>query len=381
MTLPHTLPTEPIPVLHIQKVTSLSGSENHLLSLLPRLQQYGYQPTMVTLVDGSNSADLFIERMREAGITTLAIRIRTDLDLTLPLRLARLIRRGKYRIVHTHLIHGDLYGALAATISGTKCRLISSRHNDDAFRRLLPVRLINGGLARLEDRIICISDHVRRFEEQVEFTPPKKIDVVHYGLGSDVPEDRSWRTSKGWDTIPVIGIVARLTAQKGHSTLLDAFQTVQNAIPDVQLVIVGDGELREPLVEQVKRLNLEHCTHFLGYQPNARAFMSNFDVLVHPSRWEGFGLVFLEAMAAKLPIVATLAGAAPEIIVDGATGLLVEADDTSALANALIILLQNPQKARRMGEAGYHRLIEQFTMDAMVRKTANVYDQVLMLVR
>ncbi len=363
-----------IPILHIQKVDTIAGSENHLLDLLPRLLEHGYLPTMLALTPRGADARAFTSRMTAAGISTQVLTIRGHVDPALALQVGAFIRRGSYRIVHTHLIHADLYGVLATYFAPVPT-LISSRHNDDKFRSLMPVRLFNRWLTDRADCVICISRNVQRFVEQVEFTPRTKTALVYYGLSD---RERQYhgelRREMGWsERTPVVGIVARLTEQKGHTTLLDAMTTVQRQIPDVQCVVIGDGELRVALQRQAERLNLTSHTHFLGYRCDARALMSDFNLFVHPSRWEGFGLVFLEAMAASLPIVATQAGSIPEIVVDGETGLLVPPDDAASLAKAMVALLSDEERARVMGEAGHQRLLQQFTVEAMAKATADIY--------
>ena len=112
--------------------------------------------------------------------------------------------------------------------------------------------------------------------------------------------------------------------------------------PGVQLVIVGDGDLREELQEYARSLKIDSCTHFLGFREDVLSIMMDFNLFVHPSRWEGFGLVFLEAMTVGVPIIGTNVGAIQEIIDDGRTGILVKVDDSDALAQAICQLLSPP---------------------------------------
>jgi glycosyltransferase involved in cell wall biosynthesis len=144
-----------------------------------------------------------------------------------------------------------------------------------------------------------------------------------------------------------------------------------------QLVVVGDGELRRELQGYTQQLGIGPHVHFLRYRCNAAAMMPGFDVFVHPSRWEGFGLVFLEAMAAGLPIVATQQGSIPEIVQHGQTGLLVPVDDVRALAHAVCILLADRNLAQSIGRVGRRRLEEKFTLAAMVERTCAVYARLL----
>jgi glycosyltransferase involved in cell wall biosynthesis len=367
-----------VQVLHVQKVAGIAGSENHLLMLLPRLQEYGYAPTMLVLADRNDRPGPFVERLRAAGVPTTVMRIVGDLDLLLLPRLVHFIRQDGYEIVHTHLVHADLYASLAARLAGVKL-VISTRHNDDAFRRHDLFRRLIAWSACYHTHIICISESMRRFCETIEGIPEPKMTVIPYGLiPGAVLFTREWRRQFNWgNDVPVLGIVARLTAQKGHTTLLHAMPDVIRQFPAVQLAIVGDGELRQELEQCANQLGIQPHVHFLGYQDNAAAMMFGFDVFVHPSRWEGFGLVFPEAMAAGLPIVATQVGSIPEIVQHGQTGLLVPVDDVQALSSAILTLLRDRRLARSMGQAGRHRLEREFTLTAMVEQTCAVYERVL----
>ncbi len=365
-------------IIHIQKVTEISGSETHLLTLLPRLREYGYEPTMLCLSEYHRPPTNFVAKMEGAGIPTEVIWIGQNhfQPLLLP-ELTLKIKQGEYDLVHTHLIHADFYGILAARMAGVKV-VISSRHNDNAFRSKFPWRWLISGNNRFADRLICISQHLKQFAETVELTAAEKISVVHYGLDPSKVSDQSWREKLGWEeNVQAIGIVSRLTEQKGHSTLLKAMSEVVRQFPTVQLVIIGDGELRQNLEQDTVKLGLEKQVHFLGYRQDAAAMMSGLDLFVLPSRWEGFGLVLLEAMAARLPIVATKVSAIPEIVRHGETGLLVPVDDVDALSKAICTLLGQRHLARTMGENGRKRLEQNFTVQAMVNKTCAVYNQLL----
>lgn len=365
-------------VLHIQKVAGIAGSENHLLTLLPRLQAHGYMPEMLALADRHDHPEPFAERVRAAGVPVGVMPLAGDLDLGLVRRLERFIRAGGYSVVHTHLLHADLHGVMAARRADVKT-LVSTRHNDDAFRRFLPLRWVNSWSARQIDHLICISESVRGFVVRTELVPERKTSVIHYGLSvGDRIGDRSWRAQMGWsDGTPVVGIVARLTAQKGHSSLLKAMPEVLKRVPEARLIIVGEGELRANLVDLSRRLGVQKRVHFFGYRADAASLMAGFDLFVHPSRWEGFGLVFLEAMAARRAIVATRVGSIPEIVAQGETGLLVPVDDVPALAGAMVKLLISRADAQKMGEAGRIRLLQEFTVEAMVSRTAAIYDHLV----
>jgi glycosyltransferase involved in cell wall biosynthesis len=369
-------------ILHIQKVSGISGSENHLLTLLPLLKDYGYNLEMIVLNHKnkpSDSPDLFVEKMTEKGIKVEVFKMNNKhFNPDLIPRLINKINQEKYDIVHTHLIHADLYGMIAAKMAGVKV-IVSTRHNDNLFRRQFPWNLLINFNTKLADNLICISESLKQFTIKYEGTPKDKISVIYYGFNPQNKQfDSSWKKQFNWDEeTKIIGIVARLIEQKGHSTLLKAMSQILPQFPNTKLVIIGDGILRQSLEEYSEKLGINSQVNFLGYHQNAAEMMGGFDIFIHPSRWEGFGLVFLEAMAAKLPIIATNVSAIPEIVEQEKTGLLVPKDDDIALANAICQLLSNPDLAKNMGENGRKRLEKYFTVDVMAQKTANLYDQLL----
>lgn len=363
-------------ILHIQKVKYIAGSENHLLTLLPHLREYGYEPTMLVLADTADLPEAFCERLEKFGVSTKVMRMRGDIDPALLWQLTRYIRRERFDLVHTHLFHADLYGSLAARMAGAPT-VISTKHNDNAFRHLFPVQALNRWNATLFNRIICISHHMHRFSLAVEKLPANKMEIIHYGININQFQGNGVASSSlPVEHRPLLGIVGRLTHQKGHTTLLYAMQQVVVQYPTVHLVIVGDGELQGELEILTKELNLHRHVTFIGYQSDAKNLMKEFDIFVHPSRWEGFGLVFLEAMAAGRPIVATRVSAIPEIVLDRETGLLVPPDDAESLAQTICLLLDNPGWAKQLGENGRRRLEQFFTVERMVEQTVAVYDSI-----
>ncbi len=139
--------------------------------------------------------------------------------------------------------------------------------------------------------------------------------------------------------------------------------------------MVGDGPERPNLESQAEQLGLVDRVHFLGYQSDVTGILSYMDIFALPSFGEGFGLVLLEAMACSKPVVATDVMSIPEIVQQGETGLLVPAQDVSALAQALETLIGNPELRDRFGKAGFQRVKKKFAVERMVRKTTEVYQE------
>lgn len=356
-------------VVHISKVTGIAGSEGHLLSLLPGLVDQGVEVCMIVLEDPRYPVDRFCNLLAARGIDVRRVPINHHLDVAVIGRIRRILDEFKPDIVHTHLLHADLYGLLAA-----QGKAVSSRHNDDKFRGNIAFKLINQAIMRRADRVIAISGALAQFIERIEGLPANKIVTIRYGLEAPEPRsDEAARRELGYHDEQVVGFFGRLIEQKGVDVLLDAFAEVHLSHPKARLLIVGDGKDRGSLEAQAHQLGLREVVHFAGWLDGARRLMQACDVITVPSRWEGFGLVTLEAMACAKPLIVSNISALPEIVVDGVTGLLTPPRDAAALAAAVQHLLAHPDLAEQMGRAGYQRLIEHFSVDKMVYATLDLY--------
>ena len=371
-------------ILHLSKMKGVSGSENHLLTLLTGLRQRGLAVTLGILVEERHRPLLldYQQRLIEADVPVVFFPMRKHLDASLVWRLRQYIRQGQFQLVHTHLIHADLYGTLAAKWAGG-VEIVASRHNDDRFRQNAVIAWLNRRLAAQQRRIIVISDWVGAFLRDVEGIPAAKIARIHYGLE---PESLLAQATPQYVRerfqipahCPIIGTIGRLTEQKGHRYLLQAVQQVVAVFPELRVIIIGDGELRAESQRLAQELKIAANVIFTGNLPHEEALhvLSGLDIFVFPSLWEGFGLVLLEAMAFKKPVVASNVSAIPESVVDGQTGLLMPPRDAAKLAHALTTLLSQRELAAQMGAAGYRYLAEHFTVTNMVDATARLYQQV-----
>jgi glycosyltransferase involved in cell wall biosynthesis len=338
-------------VVHVHRIGGIGGSERHLLTLLPALAERGVDVRFLGLDDPSRAPDPFYEALT---VPYERIPAPHDLDARLVVRVGRAVRGAD--IVHTHLVHADVYGALGAR------RLVSTKHNDDPFRTSA-FRYVERALARRASRIITITRALARFQIEQVGLPADKVEVIHYGL-DDLPA--AWGANPP-DEIPQDGplllAVCRLEPQKGVDVAIRALAEIPNA----RLVVLGEGPQRAEL-EQLA----DDRVHLLGRVPDVAAWLRRADILLHPVRWEGFGLALLEAMLAALPIVATNVSSIPEIVVDGETGVLVPPDDPSALADAVNRVLADPVA---YGERGRSRARAEFSVAKMADRTLQVYDR------
>ena len=369
-------------VVHIIKITRISGAERHLLLLLAGLRQRGVDASLVILVERDKPMDDMLAEARNRDIPVTRLVIRRDYDFTLPWRLRARLRDCKPDLVHTHLVHADLYGYFAARAAGVP-GVISSRHNDDQFRYRPRWRRINRRMWRWYAGGIAISESIRQFAIKVEGASAEKISLVHYGIDFDWLGDdeidsvrRQLRSDLGLDGDALImGMVCRLVEQKGIPYALEAMRRLRTQFPRAHLVIAGDGDKASELRRLASALGIADRVHWLGWRGDAADLMSAFDLLLVPSLWEGFGLVLLEAMARRVPVIASRVGAIPEVIVHGETGILVEPRDVAALAGAMARLLDDRALRKYMGLLGAARLEERFSIKRMVEGTIAVYEQ------
>jgi glycosyltransferase involved in cell wall biosynthesis len=335
----------------------IGGSERHLLTLLPALAERGIEPVFVGLDDPAWDPRDFYD-----ALTVPASRIPAPRDVD-PLLLGRLVRGLRADLVHTHLVHADVYGGLAARLRGTM--LISTKHNDDPFRAGA-FRFVERELARLADRVVTISDSLRNFTIERVGVPAARVETIRYGL--DEPP-AAWGTNPP-DAVPesarIVVSVARLTPQKGIDVAVHALASLPD---DVVLVVLGEGPERSSLEALARELGVESRIFLPGRVPDVAAWLRRADVYAQPSRWEGFGLAVLEAMVSGLPVVATNVSSLPELVADGATGVLVEPDDARALAVGIERAFAEPG----MGDAGRERARASFSIAAMADRMAALY--------
>jgi glycosyltransferase involved in cell wall biosynthesis len=348
-------------VAHVHRIRGIGGSERHLLTLLPALAERGIEAVLVGLDDPAWTPTDFYGALR---VPSVRLRSARDLD---PLLLGRLVRSLRADVVHTHLVHADLYGGLAAKLRGSA--LVSTKHNDDPFRAG-PFRYVERGLCTLADRVVAITESLRRFTVERVGVPAAKVETIHYGLDG-LPD--AWGENPP-DAVPesarVLLSTSRLTEQKGVDVAVRALASLPR---DTVLVVLGEGPERARLEALARELGEAERVFLPGRVPDVAAWLRRAAVYVQPSRWEGFGLGVLEAMLAGLPVVASSVSSLPELVEDGITGVLVPPDDAAALARAVTVALEQPG----LGVAGAERARREFSVARMADRTAALYASIL----
>lgn len=347
-------------ILHVQKVSGISGSEAHLLSLLPGLRGLGYDARFVMLHEGEPGAAEFAEGLRARAVPVEAIRMRGDVDPLAFSALLRFLRRARPRLVHTHLFHADLYGLTAAALAQVPTRA-STKHGFNDFRARRVFAALDRYAFRLAGTHIAISRGLARYLAETERLPEERFTVVHYGIAAG-PEPPPPPPE------PALLCVGRLVPIKGHAVLLDAFERARRELPELTLDLAGEGALEASL-----RARAPAGVSFLGRVSPIGPALERHAIVVVPSLGEGFGMAALEAHERGRPVIASDVGGLPEIVADGETGLVVPSGDAAALAEAIVRLARDHSLAARLGEAARRRALAEFSESRCVERTAALY--------
>jgi glycosyltransferase involved in cell wall biosynthesis len=357
--------------LHVDTELAWRGGQRQVFLLVEGLVRRGVSATLAVPAKSS-----LYDRALRAGITVEDLSARNDADPFAVMRLAGLLRRERFDILHCHTgrAHGIALLARRLVPPSLRPKIIVSRRVAFASASQL-TRWKFAGV----DRVIAVSEAVRRGLVAAGLDPGK-IAVVRDGiaLGEASPDlaqrDRVRRLLHLAPADRLILNVAHLGAEKGQSDLIAAAARIHAARPDARLAIVGEGKLRAKLERQAAMASGGKIL-FAGFWPPERisSLLAAATVFVLPSRQEGLGSVLLEAMAAGVPVVAASTGGIPEIVRDGVTGLLFPPGDSAALADAVIRLLNDPMLAARLSAAGLEFARKAGSADRMVEETIGVY--------
>lgn len=368
-------------ILHVITTLDVGGAEMHLLSQVRGQSRHGHVVRVVYLKGEGSLAQDF----RDAGATWVGS---VGTGPALPVRLAPHVRGAD--IVHSHLLKADMVTALVATLCGRRARLVASKHNDEQVLLRTPVSLVHGLLGNLPARTIVLSDHVGRFIEEHGRVRKSHLRRIYYGLDpapfeaaalAPMAERAALRASFGFAVDDIVFVcVARFAPQKAHDVLLTAFKRALEDAPRLRLLLVGDdpfGDGRRKAEALSRELGLGPRAVFAGIRRDVPALMAMSDVFVMCSLWEGLGLVFLEAMATGVCVLATRVSAVPEVVIDGETGLLVAPSDAEGLSGAMRRLAADPGLRARLGANGRQRVRADFGLERMIEETLIVYRDVL----
>lgn len=355
-----------IKIIYIITSLNFGGAERLLLDLVKHLEKERYEVKVATVVEGGPLASEF----EKIGIPVKIFKKKSKIGIKVIWQIYKYLKQERPQIVHTHLFGGDTWGRLAAILARVPI-IVSTEHNTNLDENYLK-RQVKKILSLFTKKIIAVSQAVKRFSVAVGRISEKKIIVIPNGVEMNKFLAIS---EKKYSSPPIIGIVGRLETQKGHEFLFKALNLIK-AIPWT-LWVIGDGSLRGNLEKLAKDLDLQERIIFLGTRSNIVEILSQIDIFVLPSLWEGLGLAVLEAAAAGKPIVVSRVGGIPEIIEDKKNGLLIEPKDIKGLSQALLWTLSHEDEAKRMGRRAKESLKEKFDIKKMVGEYEKLYQELI----
>jgi glycosyltransferase involved in cell wall biosynthesis len=361
-------------VLEVMATGTNGGAQEHVYSLVTRLNPECYDVRVVSLSHGSS-----VRRLYKAGIDVTVIDEPDDRQAVRA--LADSVASFQPEIVHNHMYRAEIVGTRAALLLGEKgCKrpaIVSTVHSSRI--RCVEDRQTIRQLTPLMDRLIVVS---KAIEEKVheEGRVGAPVSLIYNGVDLQRYNHQqpccTFHDEYGIpEGAPIVGVVARLEAEKGHRTLVDAWPEVLAAVPDAWLLVVGEGSERDALEAEAASLGVSERIVFTGRREDVPAITAALDVAVLPSYREAQGLSVLEAMALGRPVVASNVGGIPEMIEDGVTGVLVPPNDCDALAAAIVRLLEDHPYADMIGKRGHDLVHDRFCIELMVNSIEAIYDE------
>jgi glycosyltransferase involved in cell wall biosynthesis len=369
-----------IRVLHLISSTNIGGSPKHTLILCQELEKLGCYTLIVSPPNGS-----FASEIKHSGIHWEPVNLSSVLRASLYQELRKIIADHQINLIHTHELKADFIGMRLAQKTGLP--LLTTIHNMinkgplPGWKKVIYIRLTRF-LANRQDKIIAVSEAVRKNTIESLKIPADKVITIRngtkiYDLYQTV-DTIAVRQKLGLNPLaPVIACISRLIPeQKGHRYLLLAAEKVIQQKPESQFLIVGDGTIRNNLEQLADHLGIKPNIIFVGWQNNIFEILSSIDICVVPSLWDPLPRIVLEAMAAEKPVVASNVDGIPEAVIDGKTGILVPPADETKLAEAILVLLNNPATGKQMGVAGRNRAIAEFSSERHAQEVLKVYQTV-----
>jgi glycosyltransferase involved in cell wall biosynthesis len=384
----------PNTVLFIVDSLGLSGKTQTLSYVASHLDRNRFQGAVCSF---SAERCALSDQLAERGIPVHSLPTRDGLDFGLVLRLARLIRSARANVVHCYNPRPILYGGLAARALGIRATIGSlsafACHVPDRSYGFLPQPLStvsrrnvyrNKMAAHLMRRLVAVSPSLGARFCEYNGLPLDKLSVVPYGTDLSAVERvtpaevAALRQQLGFapDNI-VIGSIGRLVEQKDYPTQLKAFALAATQVPQLRMVLAGDGPLESALRCMVTDLNLHDRVRFLGHWEQVPLLLRSLDIFVLSSKFEPYGVALLEAKGAGLPIVATRVNEIPEILAHGASGLLSPPGDPEGIAQLMVMLAKDSGLRARLGQRALAEARERHSLESVVSSYQNLYESAL----
>lgn len=368
-----------IRVLETIRQGKVGGGESHLLSLIQNLDKTVYEPVVLSFTEGP-----MVDAIQQLGIPVYVIPTEKPFNLTVWQKIKQLLIKERIDVIHVHgtrAYTNVLWAAKAThvpiiyTVHGwsfhddlpkltKKLRVATEKwlvNQADTIISVSPSDQATGKqyFGRLDSTVINNGVDLERFNEANAF----KNIRSEYGISNDVI---------------LLGFILRITKQKDPICMIEAFNRVLQEEPNVRLLMVGEGDLKEAAVRKVKELQIESYVYFDNFRQDVPDLLHAIDIYCLPSLWEGLPIGLLEAMAMGKAVVATQVNGTKEVIEHGENGILINPEDPEALAKAITMLIKNTELRNQLKQQAKYTVAQKYSVATMTRETERVYDKVLL---
>lgn len=355
----------------------IGGLQRVILDLCKNISRDRFEVSVCCLRQKSE----FAEEIEAQGIPVILLpQKKKGTDYLSFLKLYRILKSKRPDIIHLHNSQPLIDGTISALMAH-KPKIVYTDHARD-FPDKQRIMFIEGILSKFVNQIVGVSDHTAKNLMKYERMNPKKIVTIVNGI-----DEKKYRINinkaKKKEELgitrfgPIIGLFGRLCSQKGIIYLLRAAPDIIKHYPNLLVLIVGEGPLRESLEIESEKLNIGGNVKFVGPRLDIPEILSILDVYVLSSLWEGLPLVLLEAMAAGIPIVTTRVGGIPSVIMNDDSGILVEPRRPDLLGQAIVNVLSDKKIAKRLAKNAYIRFRKDFTVEKMLRRYEDIYESLI----
>ena len=371
-------------MVHVITKLDVGGAQETAVRCCTGLLRHGYDVTLVTGWHGGEAGPM-ASTARAGGVEVVELPcllrpIRPWSDVMALVSLVRLLRRLHPDVVHSHSSKAGVLGRVAARICGVPvvCHTVHgwSFRDEQPWPVRSAVVLLERLLARITTFTVVVTRADAELAARYRIGRKEQLAVIRSGVALEAfrtADRKDARRSLGVGDQPVVGAVQRLAAPKDARTLLEAVAKAQVEVPDLRLVVVGDGPDRESVEEDISALGLDGSVDLLGTRHDVAELVAGFDVAVLSSRSEGLPRVVVEFLAAGLPVIASDVGGVSEVVQPGRTGWLVPPGDPAALANAIVSALRSDDSARIARDG--REAVSSFDEEEMVRLLDDLYER------
>lgn len=368
-----------INVLHIIQNSKTGGVQKQLLNLLKTYDLSIINP-IVCSFRPKEEIGIEIEKL---GLDFISFDSKRHYRFSpqIIMKLIKLMKQKKIHVVRAHKYRASLYGRIAARFAGIPV-VITSVHGNYRKDLRLERRIANKILLRGTDRIVAVSESIKKDIVKYDKVDPSKVVVVYNGtdlarFSPDIKAENMRKSLSIKEDDIVVCCVGRIVPAKGLEYLIEAVSLLKKEIKNIKLLLVGGGWLLEKMKKKASECGVDDLTIFTGKRDDVPEILSCIDVFVMPSIAEGFGNAIVEAMSMEKPVVGTRIGGIPEIIKDGVNGIIVPPEDPQALAKAIKDVIVNKPSTLKMLKQAKEDALSKFTIQGTARKWESLYRSLL----